>query len=101
MTRPWLQKFYEPGGFAAVWVQGTSPSPQARAMIDQFRNAWKKGLEPQDYDASRWTDALSALQSAGADPADFDVALTVCTMRYVSDLRSRSDDLPKAPEVRS
>ncbi len=85
--QPWLQKFYEPGGFAAVWVQGTSPSPQARAMIDQFRNAWKKGLEPEDYDASRWDGRVSALQSAGAAPADFDVALTVCTMRYVSDLR--------------
>jgi murein L,D-transpeptidase YcbB/YkuD len=85
--QPWLQKFYEPGGFAAAWVQGTSPSPQARAMIDLFRNAWKKGLEPEDYDASRWDGRLSALQSAGADPADFDVALTVCTMRYVSDLR--------------
>ncbi len=85
--RPWLQKFYEPAGFALAWVQGTSPSPQARAMIDLFRDAWKKGLEPEDYDASRWEGRANAMQSAGTDPADFDVALTVCTMRYISDLR--------------
>jgi murein L,D-transpeptidase YcbB/YkuD len=85
--KPWLQKFYEPGGFAPAWVLGTAPSPQARAMIDLFANAWKKGLEPEDYDASRWEGRLSALQSGGGNVADFDVALTVCTMRYVSDLR--------------
>ncbi len=56
-------------------------------MIGLFRDAWKKGLEPEDYDASRWDGRISALQSAGGDPADFDVALTVCTMRYISDLR--------------
>ena len=85
--RPWLQKFYEPAGFAPVWVQGTTPSPQARAMIDLFAHAWQKGLEPDDYDASRWEQRLQSLQGAGGDPAAFDVALSVCTMRYVSDLR--------------
>ena len=84
--RPWLQKFYEPGGFEPVWVQGTTPSPQARAMIDLFAHAWKKGLEPDDYDASRWEQRLQSLQSPGGDPAAFDVALSVCTMRYISDL---------------
>ena len=85
--QPWLQKFYEPVNYAPAWVQGTSPSPQALAMIELFRNAWKKGLEPEDYDASRWESRLPALQRSAADPADFDVSLTVCTMRYISDLR--------------
>ena len=85
--RPWLQKLYEPAGFTAVWIQGTTPSPQARAMIDLFAHAWQKGLEPDDYDASRWEKRLPSLQGAGGDPAAFDVALSVCTMRYVSDLR--------------
>ena len=52
--QPWLQKFYEPVNYAPAWVQGTSPSPQAVAMIELFQDAWKKGLEPEDYDASRW-----------------------------------------------
>ncbi|HWY69195.1 MAG TPA: L,D-transpeptidase family protein [Terriglobales bacterium] len=84
--RNWLQKFYEPAGYAPVWVQGSTPSAQALAMIELFRNASQKGLEPEDYDASRWDGRLHGLKDQAADPAGFDVALTVCTMRYVSDL---------------
>ena len=85
--QPWLLKFYEPAGFAPAWLQGNAPSAQTQAMIELFRNAWKKGLEPEDYDASRWEGRLRSLRGASADSAAFDVALTVCTMRYVSDLR--------------
>jgi L,D-transpeptidase YcbB len=87
--RDWLQKFYEPTGFTPAWVQGTQPIPQALALIALFRDAWKKGLDPEDYDASRWEERIRALQSSSTGPevARFDVALTVCTMRYVSDLR--------------
>jgi murein L,D-transpeptidase YcbB/YkuD len=85
--QPWLQKFYAPAGFAPAWLEGNAPSAQSRAMIELFRNAWKKGLEPEDYDASRWEGRVRGLQDPSADHAAFDVALTVCTMRYVSDLR--------------
>jgi murein L,D-transpeptidase YcbB/YkuD len=56
-------------------------------MMQLFQDAWKKGLEPEDYDASRWEARRQALQRPGADAAAFDVALTVNVMRYVSDLR--------------
>jgi L,D-transpeptidase YcbB len=82
-----LREFYQPAGYAAAWVQGATPSSQALAMIDIFRNAWKKGLEPEDYDASRWNGRLHSLQNSNSDASVFDVALTVSTMRYVSDLR--------------
>ena len=82
-----LQEFYEPAGFAPAWIQGSTPSPQALAMIELFRNAWKKGLEPEDYDVSRWDGRLHSLQRSSSEAAVFDVALTVSTMRYVSDLR--------------
>jgi L,D-transpeptidase YcbB len=87
--RVWLQKFYEPSGFAPVWVQGSQPVPQALSLIERFRDAAKKGLDPEDYDASRWEKRLHDLPSSASGPAAarFDVALTVCTMRYVSDLR--------------
>ena len=87
--RPWLQKFYGPTGYAPAWVQGAQPGPQALSLIELFRNAGKKGLDPQDYDASRWEERIRALQGSSSGPAvaRFDVALTVCTMRYVSDLR--------------
>jgi L,D-transpeptidase YcbB len=84
-----LQEFYEPTLYAAAWVQGAQPVPQALALIERFRDAAKKGLDPEDYDASRWDERIRALRgpSSGPDAARFDVALTVCAMRYVSDLR--------------
>src|SRR5579872_1427650 len=85
----WLQRFYEPAGFAPAWVQGSQPVPQAMLLIQLFRDAGKKGFDPEDYDASRWEERIRALQASASGPevARFDVALTVCTMRYVSDLR--------------
>jgi murein L,D-transpeptidase YcbB/YkuD len=87
--RNWLQKFYEPTGFAPAWIQGVQPVPQARSLIEVFRVAGKKGLNPEDYDASRWEERVLALQGSSSSRAvaRFDVALTLCTMRYVSDLR--------------
>jgi murein L,D-transpeptidase YcbB/YkuD len=82
-----LSSFYEPNGYRPAWIQGGQPTPQALSMIGLFKEAWKKGLEPEDYDASRWDNRLGAIQSSGTDPSRFDVALTVCTMRFVSDLR--------------
>ena len=84
--RTWLEKFYEPAGYVPAWVHGSQPSPQALALIELFRDAGKKGLDPEDYDASRWEQRVRALQGS-ASIARFDVALTVCTMRYLSDLR--------------
>src|SRR5215469_10530138 len=83
----WLKKFYDPAVYAPAWIQGNAPSPQALAMIELFRNAWQKGLEPESYDASRWDSRIKALQEGEQSKADFDVALTVSTMRYISDLR--------------
>ena len=85
--RVWLQKFYEPAGYGPAWSQTNAPSARASAMIELFRNAWRKGLEPEDYDASRWDTRIKALHGGAAGVADFDVALSVCTMRYISDLR--------------
>ena len=84
-----IQEFYEPTGFTPAWVQGSQPVPQALSLIELFKNAWRKGLDPEDYDASRWEQRIGALQGSagGAAVARFDVSLTVCAMRYVSALR--------------
>ncbi|HWC16125.1 MAG TPA: L,D-transpeptidase family protein [Terriglobales bacterium] len=81
-----LQKFYEPAAYAPAWLQGNEPIPQALVMIERFRSASHNGLAPEDYDASRWDTRVQSLKAPDADPAAFDVALSVCTMRYVSDL---------------
>src|SRR5579864_1830304 len=87
--RDWLRKFYEPTGYAPVWLQGTQLVPQARSLIDRFKDAGKKGLDPEDYDASRWEERIHSLRdsSNASALARLDVALSVCAMRYVSDLR--------------
>ena len=53
-----------------------------------LKQADAKGLNAEDYDGSRWTDRLARLHQSPspADRARFDAALTVCVMRYVSDL---------------
>src|SRR6516225_8540979 len=56
--QPWLQKFYEPAGYAPAWVQSNAASPQSLSMIALLRDAWRKGLDPEDYDASRWDHRL-------------------------------------------
>ncbi len=79
--------FYAPASYAPAWVRGGQPSASALSLVQVFRDVWKRGLEPEDYDASRWDARLQALKNPDADPARFDVALTVCAMRLVSDLR--------------
>ncbi len=81
-----VEGFYAPAGYAPAWIRGGQPSAPALSMVQAFRDAWKSGLEPEDYDASRWDARLQALKAPNADPARFDVALTVCAMRLVSDL---------------
>jgi murein L,D-transpeptidase YcbB/YkuD len=87
--RPSLLKFYQPTGYAPAWVQSSQPIPQALLLIGFFKDAGKKGLDPEDYDASRWDGRIRAFQGSPSSltVAGFDVALTVCAMRYISDLR--------------
>jgi len=83
-----VREFYAPAGWAPAWVSGTTPTAQAVSLMQLLRDAWQKGLEPEDYDGSRWQARTRALGGADADVAAFDVMLTVCAMRYVSDLRT-------------
>ncbi len=87
-----VARFYEAYGNALPWVRGMQATPQARAMIAALQNAGARGLSPEDYDASRWSERLARLRPATRDPEEsnlvrFDVALTVAAMRYISALR--------------
>jgi murein L,D-transpeptidase YcbB/YkuD len=86
-----IKKFYESNGDSLWWVQGMEPTPQARHLITLMLQAEEKGLSADDYDRSRWNDRLAKLKPATPQPTEadavrFDLALTVCAMRYVSDL---------------
>ena len=84
-----VKKFYASDGYAPAWLRDGEPTRQATTVIDVLRRADSKGLNAEDYDGPRWADRLTRLQaSPSSDEQErFDAALTVCVMRYVSDLR--------------
>lgn len=91
--RTQLRDFYQPSDYGLAWVTGNQPTPQALAVIQLLQNADKKGLRPEDYDASRWADRIAHLGQStppvlADDSVRFDVALTVSAMRYASDLHN-------------
>jgi murein L,D-transpeptidase YcbB/YkuD len=86
--RTHVTNFYDAGGYAPAWLNNNEPTQQAQTLIDVLKQADAKGLNAEDYDGSRWTDRLARLRQSPspAERARFDAALTVCVMRYVSDL---------------
>jgi murein L,D-transpeptidase YcbB/YkuD len=86
-----IKKFYDFNGESLWWVNGMEPTAQARQMIELLLQSDKRGLSAEDYDGPRWSDRLAKLkpstrQPTEADAVKFDLALTVCAMRYISDL---------------
>jgi murein L,D-transpeptidase YcbB/YkuD len=91
-----LTKFYTDRDDEVAWTRDGQPTRAATALIQLFTQAQLKGLNPEDYDASRWPGRVQRLaaiakakddsDSAKTDVAQFDVALTVAAMRYLSDL---------------
>jgi L,D-transpeptidase YcbB len=86
-----VQKFYESYGYSLPWVRGMEPTSQAQQAIALLLQAEQKGLSAEDYDGPRWGDRLAKLKPAAPQPSEgdaarFDAALTVCVMRYISDL---------------
>jgi len=87
-----VREFYQNGGNSWAWIRNNQPSPQAMAMIALFKHADLKGLNPEDYDSPSWDGRVAKLSPAVKQPSDtdlahFDLALTVCAMRLMSDLR--------------
>ena len=89
-----VSNFYGPTGYALAWVRNGRATPQAVAITQVLAQADDKGLRAEDYDASRWPDRMARLDSvkskgaaiSDGDLAKFDLVLTVCVMRYISDL---------------
>jgi L,D-transpeptidase YcbB len=83
-----VANFYNSSGYAPAWLRNNEPTQQALAVIDVLKQADAKGLNAEDYNSSRWADRLARLRQSpsAADLARFEAALTVCTMRYISDL---------------
>jgi murein L,D-transpeptidase YcbB/YkuD len=80
-----LQNLYEPASYGLNWVHDGQPTPQALAIIGVLREADENGLNAEDYDGLRWAERLTRLHTVD-ELARFDAAVTVCLMRYISDL---------------
>ena len=84
--QPLVQKFYDDRNYEVAWVDNGKPTAQATAFIAAFQHADQKGLKPEDYDGSLWSGRVQGLSGDDAI-AQFDAAMTVNVMRYISDLR--------------
>jgi len=94
--QPQVQSLYAGHNNEPVWVKDGKPTAAAKQLIQLMTDAANKGLEPADYDGPRWPARLQKLETirSGKDTSDqaqrsvaeFDVALTVCAVRYLSDL---------------
>jgi L,D-transpeptidase YcbB len=80
-----FSKFYDVNDNSLVWIQNGQVRPQAVAVTEVLKNANSRGLDPEDYDGSRWPGRLLRLQQnpSEQDLVSFDTALTVSAMRYV------------------
>ena len=85
--RQHVQNFYQPSDYSPAWVRNGQPTQQALAIINLLKQADTQGLDPEDYDGSRWADRLARMQNPqqAGQGAVFDASVTVCLMRYISD----------------
>ncbi|MDE1160340.1 MAG: L,D-transpeptidase family protein [Acidobacteriaceae bacterium] len=96
--QPQVQQFYDDRNFELAWTRDGKPTAAATALITLFTHADEKGLNPDDYDASRWAARVARIEdirkkkqtdeNAQTVIAQFDAAMTISSMRFVSDLHS-------------
>ncbi len=85
--QPAVKTFYDDRNNEVAWTRDGRPTKPALAFIQAFNDAAAKGLNPEDYDGPRWAARVQALSSKNEDGiAQFDVAMTIAVMRYISDL---------------
>jgi murein L,D-transpeptidase YcbB/YkuD len=86
-----IQTFYGSTSYTLAWMRDSHPTSQALAVIGTLQAADDKGLSADDYDGGQWPSRIAQFNKpspapSDADIAQFDLALTVCVMRYISDL---------------
>jgi len=78
---------YGASNYAPLWLRADGLSPQGMVVIQALERSECKGLSPEDYDASKWQQRIGSLKTTNdTQKADIDAALTIATMRYISDL---------------
>ena len=95
--QPAVTTFYDDRDYELAWLRDLKPTAEATAFMQAFQGAGAKGLNPDDYDAWRWPGRVAQIAQIAAKGdttngaadtvAQFDAAMTICIMRYISDLR--------------
>jgi murein L,D-transpeptidase YcbB/YkuD len=82
-----VTELYTSAGYQPVWSRNGVPTPTALTAIEELKSARSEGLDPEDYDGSRWDSRIAAMRKDAATANRLDLALTVSLMRYAADLR--------------
>ncbi len=81
---------YRENGYHLLWIDGGKPTAAAMFLLQELRRAGDRGLDPQDYPATRLeallADAVKTSQSDAKPSALFDAGLTLAGLRFLSDL---------------
>jgi murein L,D-transpeptidase YcbB/YkuD len=86
--QPFVKTFYQDRNYEIAWTRDGHPTPAAMGFMRAFAQAELHGLRPEDYDSSRWEARIRSLAGRKDDEiAQFDIAMTVNVMRFISDLR--------------
>jgi hypothetical protein len=60
-----FQRVYDSSNFAPLWVRGESAVAACMGMIQAFKESAGKGLNPEEYDSSRWEARVATLKANG------------------------------------
>ncbi len=86
-----LKVVYDSAGWRPLWTRDGAPTASARAVVQQVAQIEVRGLEPDDYDATRlqaWLGAdYAARMRTPEGQAEFDLMLTTASTRVLRSLR--------------
>ena len=87
-----LRALYDSAGWVPLWSRDGAPTASARAVVRQLVLIDERGLQPDDYDATRLQQSLDATQAPRLltpdGQAEFDVMLSTASLRALRALRS-------------
>lgn len=85
-----VRELYTSADHSLLWIKRGRPTAQARAVLDEMQHPEEKGLRVEDYDGCLGEFCPGPLnisrRSSESNLVRFDVALTLATTQYLSDL---------------
>ncbi len=81
-----LNQLYAARAWSPLWSTGGRLTPAARAMVSSLARVAERGLDPLDYDSARLGTLSRASSLDVNERAEFDMTLSVATLRVVRGL---------------